>query len=119
MFDRYTRHDFADVALLHQQRTTGVVIGPMLVELITAVLLIVYRPMGVPTWAIWTGLALVIVWAAATAWLSVPMHKTLAAGFDETAHRKLITTNFLRTFAWTARGVLVAIMLLQRMTSSP
>ncbi|HEY0007524.1 MAG TPA: hypothetical protein VGB55_02270 [Tepidisphaeraceae bacterium] len=117
MFDRYTRDDFADIASLHQRRTTGVVIGPMVIELVTAAMLVITPPLGVPAWQTAVGFALALVWAGSTAWLSVPIHRKLSAGFDATAHRRLITTNAVRTAAWTIRGLLVAVMLMQRLSS--
>jgi hypothetical protein len=40
----------------------------------------------------------------------VPQHAALGAGFDEAAHRTLVLTNWLRTVAWTLRGLLVSWM---------
>lgn len=52
---------------------------------------------------------LAVVWAA-TMWLSVPRHSQLAAGFDGDAHAALVTTNWVRTIAWTARSVVAIVM---------
>jgi hypothetical protein len=35
---------------------------------------------------------------------SVPAHRALGDGFDASAHARLVTTNWLRTVAWTAHG---------------
>lgn len=50
--------------------------------------------------------ALVGVTVLVTVALSVPAHEQLGAGFDTTAHRTLVVTNWLRTAAWTGSGVL-------------
>jgi len=85
------------------------VVGPvMLVEAATAALLVAMRPASVPAWIAWTGLALVIVIWLSTAILQVPDHAKLADGFDSTAHAHLVGTNWIRTIAWTARGLLLA-----------
>jgi hypothetical protein len=39
------------------------------------------------------------------------MHARLGQGADEAALRRLVRTNWIRTLAWTARGVLVLWML--------
>jgi hypothetical protein len=33
------------------------------------------------------------------------MHNALANGFDAQAHARLVDTNWIRTLAWTARGI--------------
>jgi hypothetical protein len=62
-------------------------------------------------WSVWLGFALVLVIWIATMTTSVPMHARLGQGADEAALRRLVRTNWIRTLAWTARGVLVLWML--------
>ncbi|WP_412063361.1 hypothetical protein [Rubrivirga sp. IMCC45206] len=91
----------------HQSRITFVVGPLMLVEIATAVWLVLARPAPLPLWAVVLGAALVgVIWAT-TAFVSVPLHTALAADFDADAHARLVTTNWIRTVAWTARGGLV------------
>ena len=86
------------------------VVGPvMLVEAATAGLFVAMRPASIPAWIPWTGLGLVILIWISTAILQVPDHAKLANGFDATAHAHLVGTNWLRTIAWTARGVILAV----------
>ena len=91
----------------HARRTGWVVGAPMLVELATAV---------AAAWCVggtiaFAGLALLAaIWASTGLW-QVPAHRRLEAGFDAAVHRRLVTTNWLRTVAWSARGV-VALALL-------
>jgi len=91
----------------HQSKIT-LIVGPlMLVELATALWLVVDRPAELPGWAVLSGAALVgVIWAS-TAFLQVPLHATLGAGFDADAHARLVATNWVRTAAWTLRGGLV------------
>jgi hypothetical protein len=60
-----------------------------------------------PAGTAWAGLALLgVVWAS-TGLLQVPRHGELARGWNPRAHRRLVTSNWLRTAAWTARAALL------------
>jgi len=48
-----------------------------------------------------------VIWLS-TAFIQVPLHKRLAGGFDSSAIEKLVATNWIRTFAWSARAGLLA-----------
>lgn len=107
LFDRVERADFPRFEADHQRLTTWVVAPPMLVELLTALYLLWQRPAEVPAWTAWLGCALVVLLWLATIFAQVPQHNILAQGFDETAYRSLVGSNWLRTVAWSLRGVLV------------
>ena len=109
---------FEEYEQIHQQRTTIVVAPLMLAELATTLLLFQYSPSPVPQWMVLTGLGLLVAIWASTYLLQVPMHGKLASGFDADSHRFLVSSNWLRTFAWTARG-LVAIAIAQAAFSAP
>jgi len=86
-------------------RATGTVVAPiMLVEIASAMALLVIRPDGMPAWTAWTGAALVAVVWASTFFLQVPAHLKLGVGFDAGQCWKLLVTNWIRTVAWTARA---------------
>ncbi|MGI9187048.1 MAG: hypothetical protein ACR2J9_05940 [Gaiellales bacterium] len=104
--DQLPRYQARNVRL-----TTWVVGLPMLVEAACAVVLLMWRPVDVPLWTAIVGLALVVISWIATMAFSVPMHERLGHGYVAGAHRRLVQTNWLRTVAWTARGVLVLWML--------
>ena len=88
----------------HSRRITWIVAPMMLAEALTAVWLVVITP----TPLIWIAAALVgVVWAS-TAVLQVPMHHRLATRFDADQCRKLTAGNWVRTIAWTARGLIMA-----------
>jgi hypothetical protein len=98
---------FVDYEAAHKVRITYIVFPAMLLELGTAVALLWLRPDVVPPWMVWTGLALVgVVWAS-TAFVQVPLHNTLSSGFDADAHARLVASNWVRTVAWTLRAGLV------------
>ena len=104
---------YAEYQRLHEKRTTLAVAPAMFIELGTAVWLVFDPPAGVAPWLAWLGLGLVVLLWLSTALLQVPCHKKLGQGFDPAAHRKLVTTNSLRTAIWSARGVIVLVMIVQ------
>ena len=96
----------------HEARTPWVVAPLMLIEAATSVALLWLmraQPWGVAI--AWTGAGLLAVIWASTFLLQVPAHQQLGGGFDAQAHRRLVSSNWIRTFAWTARGVLAIVLL--------
>lgn len=107
MFRDVGNEVFAAYEAKHSRLTTYVVMPLMLLELASAILLVSHRPTHISFATALTGLCLVgVIWAA-TFFLSVPQHNALMSGFDESAWRKLVSTNWVRTIAWTLRGILV------------
>ncbi len=111
LFAKVGDADFPAYSRAHQTLTTLVVGPPMLVEALTAGLLVAVRPALIPVWMTWTGLALVIVIWISTATLQVPAHGKLVQGFDASTNALLVGSNWIRTVGWTARAVLVMLML--------
>lgn len=103
---------FRDYESQHQQRITLVVAPLMLIELATAVALVLWTaPAEIPAWMPLAGLILVgVVWLS-TAFVQVPAHRLLESAFDGDAHRRLVATNWIRTVAWSLRTGLVLWML--------
>ncbi len=91
----------------HVQRTSWVVGPPMVTELTATLWLVAISP----SLLTWIGVALlVVVWG--TTWvLAVPRHAELERGFDERAHARLVSSNIVRTLAWTARSLVAAALL--------
>lgn len=108
LFARVGEAGWAAYEAAHQTRITFVVGPAMVLELVTAVWLVVYRPAAFPAWAVVAGAALVgLIWAS-TAFVQVPLHSALSGGtFDAEAHARLVATNWVRTALWTARTGLV------------
>lgn len=91
----------------HTALTTWVVAPPMLIESASAVLLFWFRPTGATTWQLSLGLALTAAIWLSTAIVQVPCHEALSRGFDSVLHQRLVRTNWVRTAAWSLRGLLV------------
>lgn len=91
----------------HMNLISYVVAPMMIVEIGTAVLLIFY-PLPNSDWRLlWAGVALAAIIWASTFFLQVPLHEKLANGYDADTHRALVSTNWLRTTAWTLRAALM------------
>jgi hypothetical protein len=111
LMDGVGRDGFAAYERRNTVRTGWVVMPPMLVEALTGAILLWQRPAGVTEVQVWLGAGLLLaVWASTFA-LQVPRHSVLIRGFDPGAHRALVATNWIRTAAWSLRGVLVLWML--------
>jgi hypothetical protein len=106
--DRFTQYQSEHVRL-----TKWVVALPMLVEAVTSAVLAWKPPSQDLELACWGGLSMVIVIWVSTAVLQVPRHNALVAGFDSKAHRGLVLSNWIRTVAWSIRGVLVLFLVNQ------
>lgn len=99
------------IAVEHQRRTAWVVGLPMATEGVTTLILLAARPDGVDVWLPWLGAVLLAVALGSTVLLSVPLHEKMAHSPDATVGRRLVVTNWPRTFAWTARAIVAGVML--------
>lgn len=97
---------YTDYHAHHSRLTTRLVVPVMAVEGASAVLLLALRPAGVPAPWLWLGLLLSVVIWLSTALVQVPAHGKLQQSFEAQLHRGLVRNNWLRTLAWSARGVL-------------
>jgi hypothetical protein len=102
--------DFGAYHRAHARLTT-LVVGPlMLGEAAACLWLVQQRPPGVSPALIWSSVALLAVVWGATLFVSVPRHNLLAAGYDGAAQASLVSTNWIRTIAWTARALVALAM---------
>ena len=116
LFGKVGGSGFREYELAHQHRTTLVVAPLMLVEALTAGLLIWLRPAFLPAAAVlWGGGLVAFLWLSTFFW-QVPAHERLAKSFDSATHRSLVRSNWVRTAAWTVRGLLAVWMCWQLMT---
>ena len=108
LFAKVATDNYVEYQVLHQKWITWIVGPPMLIEAFTTVYLLYKLPEGISiTWA-WVGVALLAMIWLSTAFLQVPCHNALSQEFNPSAHRRLVSTNWIRTIAWTLRGILVA-----------
>ena len=111
LFGSVGTRQFPSYEQQHQRLTTYVVAPLMLVELFTAVLLCFATPPGVPRWLAWLGAGLVLVIWLSTYFLQVPAHTALSSEFSDVQHARLVSSNWLRTIAWSLRGVIALAIL--------
>ena len=102
-----------EIAVEHQRRTGWVVGLPMAAEGVTTLWLVFDSPSGVHVVLPYVGGLLLAIALGSTIFLSVPLHEKMAQAPTVDIGHKLVRTNWPRTIAWTLRGVLTAIMLLQ------
>ena len=96
----------------HQRRITWVVGPLMALEGTTALWLLVSRPATMSVLEAWGAAALLGIALGSTVLLQVPLHRELAQRHDHRAAERLVSTNWVRTAAWSLRGVLLASVLL-------
>lgn len=109
------REGFLGYSQKHQA-STSLVVGPlMLIEVVTAALLLDQDAQLRVSWLFWASCGLLaVVWGATALW-QMPLHQQLLAGYDEGQVRALVRSNWIRTVAWTGRAVIVTYLVFQRM----
>jgi hypothetical protein len=102
---------FARYEAEHVARIGPVVAPIMLIELATGALLLMSgaEPYRRPLF-IASAILLGLIWGS-TFLIQVPLHDVLRQGFDPEAHASLVRTNWIRTLAWSARGVMLCCLL--------
>ncbi len=90
----------------HMKRTNWVVAPVMLAEVASAVLLVVVLPSSLAVAGL---LMLVGIWVS-TAVFQIPCHQRLSEGFDVDVVRRLVGTNWIRTWLWTGRSVIAIVL---------
>jgi hypothetical protein len=118
LMERVGEEEFCRYEREHQRRTTMVVAPLMLTEAGTALLLLWIRPSSVPFAPGLVGLILLaVVWLSTYLW-QVPIHRQLAVEYQVDLIRRLVRSNWLRTVAWSARGVVMVWMATTRFSGS-
>ena len=98
---------FVEYEKENTRRTGWVVIPVMSVELITAILLLWRLPGGLLPFYAWLNAGLLAVIWVSTFTLQGPYHNLLVKKFNLAVWQSLVRTNWIRTAAWTARGMLL------------
>lgn len=96
----------------HMRRVTWIVVPVMLFEALIAVTLLIVGSGQVPPALAWLSLGLLaFVWVLTSA-VQVPCHRILARGLVVPVVVRLVSSNWARTLAWSARLLLAVVMLL-------
>lgn len=93
----------------HSDRTTLVVLGPMVAELATAAWIVADPPSGIERAPAVAGLVLAAATWALTA-VAAAQHRRLGGGLDPAVHRTLLRVHHARTALWSAHAVLAAVL---------
>ncbi len=103
LFAQVGRAEWPTVHATHVERITWLVAPLMLAEaMLTAALFFPASPVDRST-AFALAVPVIGAWCA-TMWVAVPLHHSLDTGFDRPAIASLVSINWIRTVAWTARG---------------
>lgn len=113
LFDDIGEQDYVRYQKRHQTNISFIVGPIMLIELASAILMISYPLEAIGKPLVYAGLGLIILIWLSTAFVQVPCHEKLVQGFDRATYQWLVHSNWIRTVAWTARGVLVLWMLVR------
>ena len=95
---------FTNFHNFHERRISIIVMTLMLIELITSIALYIHN-----MWSIIFALNLLIVgliWCS-TFFVQVPIHSILSEKKDKNLIEKLVNTNWIRTFLWSIRMLLI------------
>jgi hypothetical protein len=101
---------FVAYELQHRNRVTALLalIAPL--EIVAAAGVVVFVD-DVPGWLSMGAAALLFAIWLSTLVFYAPLHMRLSTGFDPLVHRRLVRSNWIRTAAWTARGVAAIVMI--------
>lgn len=110
LYNRVGREAFPEYETRHNDGMTLVVGPAMLVEAATVALLALLPSSRVPASSAWWGAGLLAIIWLSTALLQVPCHNRLVHGFDQATYERLVQSNWIRTIAWTLRGILAVWM---------
>jgi hypothetical protein len=115
-YPSFAQVDVASFGVFHKHHSAAisVIVAPlMILEALSAVAFL-WAPLRVQSsWEIWLGIALVAVVWASTILIKITAHTPQGSGFDEESGRKLVSSNWVRTAAWSARAGLVTYWLYQ------
>lgn len=113
LFHRVGAEAFDQYAAEHQRRISWLLAIPWAAEGVTTLALVADPPPGVGRALPVAGLAAAGLAVATTVAVSVPEHAKLSDGYDERAVRRLVSTNWIRTAAWTAHAGIALVIAAQ------
>jgi len=107
-FNFIATENYNNFQVFHMNAITPLV-GPLMgLEMILFLLAVNYKLYPKKISIFFILLLISTIWLT-TAFVSVPLHNKLVAGKDLEAIAKLVTTNWIRTIAWTLKLILMSI----------
>ena len=103
-------HGWVQFANRHT-RSISFVVGPlMLAEGITGIWLVIDPPADTSRLLPLIALGLMAIAYGVTAFVSAPLHGRMSEHFDAGLHQRLVSTNWVRTAAWSTRAVVLCVI---------
>lgn len=112
-FLRADQNNFGEHIAFHKFRITLIVAPLMIIELVTSGIL-AFQSDLYARWHIFGFVVVIFIWLI-TFFVQISLHGKLADGYNENLIRKLIRSNWIRTFLWTIKalsGLLIAFFLI-------
>lgn len=108
LYAKVGEREFRDYLTAHNGRILLPIVLPGSAAFVGSALLLWQRPVEIPSWSVWTLVAINAAILLSTVFVQGPAHNCLARdGYSENLIRRIITTNWLRTVAWTINGLLL------------
>jgi hypothetical protein len=107
LFARVGNDQFVAYEREHSRLITYIVAPLMLTELVTGLGIAYMLSQSHTIAVIANTVFLAAIWISTFA-IHVPLHQKLESGFDPSLHNRLVSTNWIRTISWSARGILLA-----------
>ncbi len=112
LFENVGKDNFGSYHSLHSIRITYVVLPMMCIEILTSFLLLGDNEFMSANLS-WILFGMVLAIWASTFFLQVPMHGVLSSELSIDAVHRLVNTNWVRTFFWSLRIVILSVLLLK------
>jgi hypothetical protein len=113
LFAHISQDVFIRYEEMHVLWITPIVAPAMVVELATGALLLRSTSWYLSTSERWLCFALILIIWGSTFFIQTPLHSRLMQEHSLTTIRSLVITNWIRTIAWTARGLVLTLPLLR------
>ena len=105
------KNEFIECHAKHMNQTSFVIAPAMILEVITMALLLYMSPIfRNDIYFIFSCVMIFLIWCV-TFFISVPLHNILVSGYNYPAWKKLVLTNWIRTFAWSVRAIILFYLL--------
>lgn len=101
---------YADFQERHMRSMAQLIGFPWLIEGLSVLGLFVFAPDTQTRVIATVGGLLEALIIGVTIGSAIPAHEVLTRGFDPDAHRSLLRSNWIRSAAWTARGIIAIVL---------